>query len=168
MEVESVRRKTCLHRCNIPSTCLGIQEFFVSFCCLFWGLVRATQSNFPTRWSVDYHQRTSHTVFFVFRLQYAKLVEKVQIIPVHPSPESAGIGIFSRLLSISFYTPVLVLWHHGKVGPRHPDTRLIVSTCTSGQQGPFSTNFNTIMTPKNWTLLLASVTSRLKLSQSSQ
>ena len=49
--------------------------------------MKATQSNFPTRWSVSYHQWTSHTVFFVFSLQYAELVEKVQVTPA-PPPQS--------------------------------------------------------------------------------
>lgn len=148
MGVESVRRKTCLHRCNVPSTCLGIQEFFVSFCCLFWGLVKATQSNFPTRWSVDYHQRTSHTVFFVFSWQYAELVEKVPSNTCTPFPR---VSRDWHLLTVALHLFLHTCARPGapqKVGPRHPDTRLIVSTCTSGQQGPFSTTISTLLWPQ--------------------
>lgn len=107
--------------------------------------MKATQSNFPTRRSAGYHQRTSHTGFFVFSLQYAELIEKVQVTPAPPSPGSAVIGVFSRLLFLhTCALPVAPL----RVGPRHPDTRLIISACTSWQQGPFSPTIQHYYDPK--------------------
>ena len=152
MGVESVRRKTCLHGYNVPSTCLGIQEFFVSFCCLFWGLVKATQSNFPTRWSVDYHQRTSHTVFFVFSFQYAELVEKVQV-NLYTLPQSQQGLASSHSCSPSLSTHLCLSCGTTESQPqtsRHQPDRFHLYLWATGTL--LHHNFNIIMTPKNWTV----------------
>ena len=123
--------------------------------------MKATQSNFPTRRSAGYHQRTSHTGFSVCSLQYAELVEKVQVTPA-PPPQGQQWLASSHGCSLSLSTP---LCSSGGTTESRPDIQIPAWSfppVPPGTKDPSPPQFNTIMTPRNWTLLLASVTSTLK------